>query len=188
MNTKSVKTEHSAEATPKVEKSYNGVQLHQKCISTFWGLADFLREHQTEWYSPYELHKRGGGDIRSVKNKIARLANTSYWTTKTGYKIEIAQRGERIYCVRFVKDIENAVKFIKGQITEVEGLNENIKDTREADFELLMKYCDTHAERDAIQYHAQRFDVERLRQDIHNLKESKLEDLRELLKEMGRSD
>ena len=182
--TKSGKAERSAASTPKVEKNTNVDKLHQKRISTWFELADFLREHEGEWFSPYEIHRKGGGDIRTVKNRIERLANTSYWTVDTGYKIEIAQRKKRIYCIRFVKDIENSIKFITGQMAEVKGINENIKNAQEANFELLMKHCGRMAERDSIRYHAQRFDVERLRKDIHNLKKFKLEKLHGILLEL----
>ncbi len=82
-------------------------KLHQKCIPQYvGGLADFLREHQGEWYSPHEIHKMGGGDIRTVKKRIDHLANPPHWAADNGYRIEIARRGGRVYCVRFVRGVK----------------------------------------------------------------------------------
>ena len=148
-------------------------------------VKDFIRKHEGEWYSPNEIHNETKSDLRTVKNSVSRLTKTSYWTTYEGYRVEIAQREDRIYCVRLVKDIENSVRLIKEEMAEVEGIKENIESVRDVDLGLLEKHSSCYAVRDAIRYHFQHSDLKRLRTDIRDLKESKLEQLREYLQELG---
>ena len=55
-------------------------------------LAIFLKEHEGEWWTPYEIKKELGVDLRTVKNKIRILNETSRETTYKGWKLDIAER------------------------------------------------------------------------------------------------
>ena len=71
-------------------------------------LEKFLKEHEGEWWTPYEIKKEMGVDIRTIKNKIRNIGQTSSWTTYTGWRLDIAERGDRLYVVRMVMDREGS--------------------------------------------------------------------------------
>lgn len=73
-------------------------------------LENFLKEQEGEWWSPSEIGKALGVDLRTVKNVIRRLDSM----THEGWRMEKAER-ERIYCVRMVRDVEISRKLIKSE-------------------------------------------------------------------------
>lgn len=77
-------------------------------------LENFLKEHEGEWWSPSEIGLDRGADLRTVKKVIRRLDNMSH----KGWVLDIAERGDRLYVVRMVRDVEISRKLIK---SEVEG-------------------------------------------------------------------
>ena len=79
-------------------------------------LENFLKEHE-DWWSPNEIGKALGVDLRTVKNVIRRLDNL----THEDWVLELAERGKRLYCLRMFRDIEGSENLIKVEIFEVDG-------------------------------------------------------------------
>jgi len=80
-------------------------------------LEFFLKEREEEWWSPNEIALRLGVDLRTVKNVIRRFHSM----THNGWVLELAERGDRLYCLRMVRDIEGSENVIKTEISEVKG-------------------------------------------------------------------
>ncbi len=81
-------------------------------------LENFLKEHRGEWWSPNEIGLKLVVDLRTVKNVIRRLHEQG---TLEGWVLELAERGERLYVVRMVRDIKDSENLIKAEIFEVEN-------------------------------------------------------------------
>lgn len=75
-------------------------------------LEDFLKEHEGEWWSPSEIRKKLGVDLRTVKNVIRRLDGM----THKSWVLDIAERGDRLYVVRMVRDIESSRSLVKSDV------------------------------------------------------------------------
>ena len=80
-------------------------------------LGNFLKEHGEEWWTPYQIGKELGIDIRTVKNVIRRLDRM----THKGWKLVIAERGDRLFCVRMERDLENSGNLVKAELSRMEG-------------------------------------------------------------------
>ena len=76
-------------------------------------LENFLKEHEGEWWTPYEIGRELGIDIRTVKNVIRRLDSM----THKSWRLDIAERGDRLYVVRMVRDIERSRNRIRVHIS-----------------------------------------------------------------------
>jgi len=84
-------------------------------------LQKFLREREGEWWSPHQIHKEQGVDIRTVKKAIRDLDKM----THKGWKLVIAERfiaerGVRLWCVRLERDMENSGNLVKAKVSNVE--------------------------------------------------------------------
>jgi hypothetical protein len=89
----------------------------------------FLRKHDGEWWSPNEIAKAMKSDIRTTKNRINAHRYLPYYTTYEGWRLEVAERGKRIYAVRLMLDLEGSRAKISAEISEVQGLpEENLED------------------------------------------------------------
>jgi len=80
-------------------------------------LEKFLKEHKGEWWTPHEIKTELGGDIRTVYNVIRNLIRRPWERTKKGWRLDVAERGDRIYCVRMVRDLEGSENLIKDEIS-----------------------------------------------------------------------
>ncbi len=80
-------------------------------------LEIFLREHEGEWWSPSEIGTKLGVDLRTVKKVIRKLDNMNH----KGWVLDIAERGDRIYVVRMVRDVESSRNLIKSEVSKVKG-------------------------------------------------------------------
>ncbi len=159
-------------------------------------LAQFLKEHEGEWWTPFEIKKEVGGDIRTVKNKI-RILNESPWeTTYDGWKLEIAERGDRLYVVRMVMDIEGSTNLIMAEISEVAGITfERLEEILNQQ-NLILKHVYNDGIRDTFLRYLQRARhhldskmrlnyLEKLKETVKEIKEVKLKELKELLKRLS---
>ena len=79
-------------------------------------LENFLKEHE-DWWSPNEIGKALGVDLRTVKNVIRRFHGMPH----DGWVLELAERGARLYCLRMFRDIEGSENLIKVERFEVDG-------------------------------------------------------------------
>ncbi len=79
-------------------------------------LENFLKEREEEWWSPNEIGKELGVDLRTVKNVIRRLDSM----THEGWRLDIAERGNRLYVLRMIR-VENSRNLFKAEVSEVEG-------------------------------------------------------------------
>ena len=113
-------------------------------------LEKFLKEHEDEWWTPYEIKKELGVDIRTVKNKIRILDGRPWETTYKGWRLDIAERGNRLYVVRIVRNIEGSENLIKAEIAEVESIPDDRLEGILNSRDLILKHIDTIAERDAF--------------------------------------
>jgi len=84
-------------------------------LFTTLNLENFLKEHIGEWWTPSEIGKELGVDLRTVKNVIWKLDST----IPKGWRLDMAERGKRLYCVRMVRDIEGSDNVIKAEISDV---------------------------------------------------------------------
>lgn len=80
-------------------------------------LENFLKEHEREWWTPHQIGKKLGVDIRTVKKVIRRLDKM----THNGWKLVIAERGDRLFCVRMKRDIENSGNLVEAEVSELDG-------------------------------------------------------------------
>jgi predicted transcriptional regulator len=94
-------------------------------------LADFLIEHENEWWTPYEVAQESKVDIRTIKNGVKTLSLSlsggfEDWryeysledTAHRGFRIEVVQR-RRIYAARMVKDLKWSIAKLDEEIGEV---------------------------------------------------------------------
>ena len=96
---------------------------------TWRSLINFLREHEGEWWSPNEIAKEIKSDIRTTKNGITANRLWHYYTFYEGWRLDVAERGKRIYAVRAIRDLEGSRAKIKADISEVQGWpEENLED------------------------------------------------------------
>jgi len=155
-----------------------------------------LKEHEGEWWTPFEIKKELGGDIRTVKNKIRILNETSWETTYKGWKLELAERGDRLYVVRMVMDMEGSTNLIRAEISEVDGIPverlEEILNQRN----LILKHVYNNMIRDTFLRYLQKAShhhdskmrlnyLEKLKETVTEIKEDKLEQLKEYLKSLS---
>ncbi len=160
-----------------------------------WDMDTFLKEREGEWWTPYEIKKALGSDIRTVKNVIRRLSLRPWETTYKGWRLDVAERGKRLYVVRMVKDVEGSEKLLKAEISEVESIPvdslENICKNRD----LILKHIDTIATRDAFLSYLERTryhdkskirlrNLEKLKEIVKGIKEYRLKQLKEYLKDL----
>ena len=160
-----------------------------------WDLDKFLKEREGEWWTPYEIKNELGSDIRTVKNVIRRLSRRPWETTYKGWRLDIAERGKRLYVVRMVRDIEGSENLIKAEISEVERIPvdslENIFKNRD----LILRHVETIASRDAFLSYLERVrhhekskirlrNLEKLKECVNGIKEKKLESLNDYLDDL----
>ena len=115
-----------------------------------WDLEKFLKGREGEWWTPHEIGKELGVDIRTVKNVIRRLGWRPWETTYEGWRLDIAERGDRLYVVRMVRDIEGSENQIKAEISEVESIPEEGLEKIFNQQSLIMKHSGNTATRDAF--------------------------------------
>jgi len=78
-------------------------------------LENFLKEHESEWWTPHEIGKELGIDRRTIKNVIRRLDIMTHGS----WRLDIAERGNRLYVVRMVRDVEISRNIIKTEASKV---------------------------------------------------------------------
>ena len=118
-----------------------------------WKLVKFLKEHEGEWWTPYEIKKEFGCDIRTVKNNIRYVHATAWNTHHKGWRMDVAERGKRLYVVRMVRDIEGSKKILMQQLKEAKEEAEKILcgslfeiiDSKEW---IIKQFSSTYSERD----------------------------------------
>ncbi len=98
-------------------------------------LENFLKEHIGQWWTPNQLGKELSVDIRTVKNVIRRLDVM----TPQGWKLVIAERGDRLFCIHMERDMENSGNIVKAEVSEVE-INRTITETTPTGQQKLHKY------------------------------------------------
>lgn len=188
-------------ATPKVLIYYGVVYLHQKRrmsreLFSHRDLEKFLKEHEDEWWTPYEIKKELGVDIRTVKNKIRILDGRSWETTYKGWRMDIAERGDRLYVVRMVRDIEGSRNLINAEISEVEDIPDDRLEEIFSQRILILKYIDIIATRDAFlrylenaRHHQNvniRFvNIEKLKEIVKKIKEAHLKQLKDYIENLS---
>ena len=86
-----------------------------------WALVKFLKEHEGVWYSPHEIRKELGSHIRTVYKMIRRLSERPLDTTYKSWRLDVAERGDRIFCVRMERDLEHSGNLVKAEVSEVDG-------------------------------------------------------------------
>jgi len=159
-------------------------------------LEKFLKEHEGEWWTPYEIKKELGGDIRTVKNKIRSLGGRPLWTTYKGWRLDIAERGDRLYVVRMVRDIEGSRNLIRVEISEVKGIRDDRLEEILNQRNLILKHVNTIRTRDtflkclqkASHHHDSKIRLnylEKLKETVKEIKEYKLKQLNEILKSLS---
>lgn len=158
-----------------------------------WDLEKFLKEHKGEWWTPYEIKNELGCDIRTVKNAIRRLSWRPWETTYKGWRLDVAERGARLYVVRMVRDVEGSENLIKAEISEVESIpTDGLKDILN-DRDLILKYC---GDRDdfleylekARHHHNDKIrlrNLEKLKESVKYSKEYRLKQLNEYLENLS---
>lgn len=86
-------------------------------------IKKFLKEHAEEWWTPHDIKKELGGDIRTYIRGIRSLSRRPGEMTYKGWKLEVAARAheqeDRIYAVRIIRYIEVSDNVIKAEISEV---------------------------------------------------------------------
>ena len=158
-------------------------------------LAKFLKEHEGEWWTPYEIKKELGVDLRTVKNKIRNLNESLLETTYKGWKLDIAERGDRLYVVRMVMDREGSTNLIRAEISEVDGIpDERLEEIlnqrnlilkhakywiRDTFLKYLQKASHHHDSKMRLNY------LEKLKETVTEIKEDKLKELKEFLKSLS---
>ncbi len=160
-----------------------------------WDLDKFLKEREGEWWTPYEIKKEMGSDIRTVKNVIRRLSRRPWETTYKGWRLDIAERRKRLYVVRMVKDVEGSEKLLKAEISEVESIPDDRLDDIIINRDLILKNIDTIVTRDAFLSYLERAkyhykskirlrNLEKLKEIVKGIKEYRLKQLKEYLKDL----
>ena len=161
-----------------------------------WDLDKFLKEHGGEWWTPYEIKKELGGDIRTVKNVIRRLSRRLWATTYKGWRLDVAERGDRLYVVCMIRDIEGSRNLIKAEISEVEGIpDDNLEDILN-NRDLILKHVGSIASRDAFLSYLERArhhynnkirfrNLEKLKEDVKGIKEYQLNQLNEYMENLS---
>jgi len=141
-------------------------------------LASFLQFHEGQWFSPYEIARETKHDIRVIKNNISRLQRTSYWTAYDGFRLDVAERGKRIYAIRMVRDIENSVKQVDAEIEKIKGSDYKSIEEIETDLDYLLdKLPSCLADHDTLLRHFNKGDLKRSCADIVRMKDFRLKDL-----------
>jgi len=117
-------------------------------------------------------------------------------TTYKGWKLDIAERGDRLYVVRMVMDREGSVNLIRAEISEVNGIPverlEEILNQRN----LILKHVYNDWIRDTFLRHLQKAShhhdsdmrlnyLEKLKETVTEIKEDKLKVLKEFLKSLS---
>ena len=114
-----------------------------------WGTPiTFLKEHEGELWSPNEIAKALKSDIRTTKNRINANRLLPYYTSYRGWRLDVAERGKRIYAVRLMRDLEGSRARIKADISEVQGLPEENLEDIVGQKELILKHVGTGLHRD----------------------------------------
>ena len=159
-------------------------------------LAKFLKEHESEWWTPYEITKELGVDIRTVKNKIRTLNESPWETTYEGWKLDIAERGDRLYVVRMVMDMEGSRNLIRAEISEVDGIPVERLEEILNQQNLIVKHVYNKGIRDTFLRYLQQTShhhdskmrlnyIEKLKETVKEIKEEKLKELKGFLKSLS---
>ena len=160
------------------------------------GLETFLKEHEDEWWTPYEIKKELGVDIRTVKNKIRILDGRPWETTYEGWRLDVAERGPRLYVVRMVRDIEGSENLIEAEISEVEGIPDERLEEILSQRSLILKHVRVIATRDAFLRYLENArhhqdgkvrlrNLARLKEIVKEIKGSQLKQLDEYLENLS---
>ena len=161
-------------------------------------LDKFLKEREGEWWTPYEIKNELGSDIRTVKNVIRRLSRRPWETTYKGWRLDVAERGKRLYVVRMVRNIEGSENLIKAEISEVERIPVDSLENIFNNQDLILKNINTIVSRDAFLSYLERAkhhdkskirlrNLEKLKGVIQDIKEDRLKELNEYLNGLGAS-
>ena len=159
-------------------------------------LANFLKEHEGEWWTPFEIKKELGADLRTVKNNIRDLNETPWETTYEGWKLDIAERGDRLYVVRMVMDMEGSTNLIRAEISEVNGIPVERLEEILNQQNLILKHVYSTRIRDTFLRYLQKAShhhdskmrlnyLEKLKEAVKEIKEIKLNELNEVLKSLS---
>lgn len=160
------------------------------------GLEMFLKEHEEEWWTPHEIRKELGVDIRTVKNKIRILDGRPWETTYKGWRLDIAERGTRLYVVRMVRDIEGSMNLIRVEASEVEDIPDERLEEIFIQRNLILKHIDTIATRDAFLRYLEKArhhhdgkvrhrNLAKLKEIVKEIKEAQLKQLDEYLENLS---
>jgi len=161
-----------------------------------WDLETFLKEHEGEWWTPYEIGKELKVDIRTVKNTIRMLDRRPSKTTYEGWRLDIAERGDRLYVVRIVRDIEDSKSRIRAEISEVESIPEDGLEKIFNQQSLIIKHSGCIATRDAFLRYLQNArhhhdtnirlrNLTKLTEIIREIKRDQLEQLNKYLRDLS---
>ncbi len=52
---------------------------------------------------------------------IRRLSERPLDTTYKSWRLDVAERGDRIFCVRMERDLEHSGNLVKAEVSEVDG-------------------------------------------------------------------
>jgi hypothetical protein len=152
----------------------------------------FLRKHEGEWWTPNEIAKAMKSDIRTTKNRINANRHRLYYTTYEGWRLDVAERGKRIYAVRLMQDVEGSRAKINAEIAEAQGLPEENLEDIVSHKDLILKHARSRATRDAFLRYLDKTQLNphsdiglnnhvKLTQTIQNLKKYELDSLNEYL-------
>ena len=156
----------------------------------------FLRKHEGEWWTPNEVAKALKSDIRTTKSRIHANRLRPYYTSYEGWRLDVAERGKRIYAVRMMRDLEGSRARIKADISEVQGLPEENLDDIVSNQNLILKHAGAKFEMDLFQRYLSktlldpnsdigRNNHEKLTHMIREIKKDRIDDLEKYLEKLG---
>ena len=161
-----------------------------------WDLVHFLSGHVGEWWTPNETAKAMKSDIRTIKHAIRLCQQYPYQTTYKGWRLDVAERGKRIYAVRLMRDVEGSKAKISALIAEVQGIpEENLEDII-SHKNLILEHAGPIVIRDSFLRYLDKTRLnpssdigannhEKLTGTIRSLKKLQLDSLNEILAELG---
>lgn len=158
----------------------------------WWKPITFLREHGGEWWSPNEIAKATKSDIRTTKNGIRANRIMHYYTTYEGWRLEVAERGKRIYALRMILDLEGSRAEINAEMSEVQDLPEENLEDIVSQRDLILKHVGALMYRDKFLIYLGKAQLSpnndiglnnhaKLTQIIQEIKKEKLDSLNEYL-------
>ena len=135
-------------------------------------------------------------DIRTIKNRINAHRHRPYKTTYEGWRLDVAERGKRIYVVRLVRDVEGSRAKINAEIAEVQGIPEESLEDIISHKDLILKHRGILVIRDAFLRYLYKTQLypqsviglrnhEKMTRTIRYIKGYELKSLNEYLTELG---